>query len=227
MTCLGNALGNNSTVRWLNLCFNDATASGWRAFAAAVLQNPDSALETLDLGSNSIDYDSLVSFANSLMHNSKLKELFLDEEEDMIEITNWDALSHVLCNESSGIMGTFRSNHTLQRVFNPDNAIDSCAESLLPSILSTLLQLNREHTKVEAARRKILKVHFSGDFNMEPFIDMNMKVVPHAIAWMAKDEYGSSLLYQFVRYTTFFVGIGGIAQSEDEHSSKRQKTEKK
>ena len=63
---------------------------------------------------------------------------------------------------------------------------------------------------------------------MQPFIDMDLKALPHAIAWMAKDEYGSSLLYQFVRYTTFFVGIGGAnagggTNSEGKRRSKRLK----
>ena len=58
---------------------------------------------------------------------------------------------------------------------------------------------------------------------MQPFIDMDLKVLPHAVAWMARDEFGSSLSYQFVRYTTFFVGLGGINISENERGSKRQK----
>ena len=91
----------------------------------------------------------------------------------------------------------------------------------MPADLQTLLQLNRENYPTEAARRKILKVHFSGAFNMQPFINMDLKAVPYAFAWMARDEYGSSLLYQFVRNTTFFVGIGGGATNEPE--SKRQR----
>ena len=58
---------------------------------------------------------------------------------------------------------------------------------------------------------------------MQPFIDMDLKVLPCAIAWMARDEYGSSLLYQFVRYTAHFVGIGGTMSAENEPVSKRQK----
>jgi len=105
----------------------------------------------------------------------------------------------VLCNKTS-INATFNSNHTLERILEPVMG----SESLLPSDLQTLLQLNRESTEMEAARRKILKVHFGGDFNMQPFNDMDLKALPHAITWMARDEHGSSLLYQFVRNTTFF-----------------------
>ena len=110
-----------------------------------------------------------------------------------------DILSTVICNESS-ITATFNSNHTLQYVhWLP-----------VPSEIPALLQLNRENTRFEAARRKIIKVHFSGgDISMQPFIDMNLKVLPHAVAWMARDEYGSSLLYRFVRDSTLFHDIRG------------------
>ena len=224
---LTSSLSNNCVLSSLTLCYNEeVTASGWRALSA-VLENPNSALEKIDLSYSPIDNDALVSFANALRHNNKLKELFLnanwglrEDEEGYVPITNWDALSNALCNESS-INETHTSNHTLQRVVDPDS--DYADESQLPQNLRILLQLNQENTKTEAARRKILKVHFSGNFNMQPFIDMDLKVLPHAVAWMARDEFGSSLSYQFVRYTTFFVGLGGINISENERGSKRQK----
>ena len=233
LTYLGNALANNCILRRLslkNLEGNRVTSSGWRAFAA-VLQYPNSALEELDLGGNSINDDVLASFANSLTHNNKLKDLFLEsyqdeeDEEDIATITNWELLSNVLCNKSS-INATWKSNHTLGRVLDPDEdpGID---ESNLPD-LRTLLQLNRENTKAEAARRKVISVHFSGDFNVQPFIDMDLKVLPHALAWMARNEHGSSLTYKFVRNTTFFlnvsnVGGGGTEPATNEPESKRQK----
>jgi hypothetical protein len=225
VTYIASFLANNCVLRSLSLHTNEhVTAEGWRAFSA-VLLNPNSALEKIDLAYNSIDNDALVSFANALRHNNKLKELFLDanwgfeeDEEEDVTIINWDALSNLLCNESS-INATFSSNHILQCVVDPDS--DEADESQLPNDLVTLLRLNRENNPTEAARRKILKVHFSGNFNMQPFINMDLKVLPHAVAWMAKDEHGSSLSYQFVRYTTFFVGVGGGATNEPE--SKRQK----
>ena len=219
---LASALGRNSTIQHLNLAQNRSiTVTGWRSFSA-VLQNPNSVLETVNLGFNSIDDDTLVCFANSLINNSKLKELFLDNGQygqyNTTAITRWDALPNVLCNKSS-IDATSNSNHTLQRIFQRWNV----AESQLPSDLSTLLLLNRVHTKVEAARLKIIKAHFSGDFCMQPFIDMNLKVLPHVIAWMAKFEYGRSMMYHFVRNTSFIVDIRGGYKSCNEPKSKRQK----
>ena len=205
---LSNSLARNSTMRYLDLRYAPTvTASGWRAFSA-IFQNPVSALETVNLVINSsIDDGVLGAFANALMRNSKLKELFLVFDEEDITTRNWDALSNVLCKKLS-IEETFNSNHTLEMIFDPYNN-DGIDESQLPSNLRTLLQLNRENTKSEAARRKILNVHFSGNFNMQPFIDMDLKVLPDAISWMARNEHGISLLYQFVRNTTFFLDLGG------------------
>ena len=202
VTYLASSLSNNCVLSSLTLCCNGGVTA-WRAFSV-VLQNPNSALEKIDLGYSSIGNDILVSFANSLVHNNKLKELFLDFSVEGVPITEWDALTNVLCNKSS-INATFSSNHTLQCVVDPDIT----GEARLPPDLVTLLQLNRESAPTEAARRKVLKVHFSTNFNMQPFNNMDLKVLPHAIAWMARDEYGGSLLYQFVRNATLFVNLGG------------------
>ena len=60
---------------------------------------------------------------------------------------------------------------------------------------------------------------------MQPFIDMDLKALPRAIAWIAKDEQGSSLLYQFVRNTSLFVDIDGVPAHKGgvEPKAKRQK----
>jgi hypothetical protein len=77
-TYIANSLSSNCVLSSLLLHHNGSvTSSGWSSFSS-VLHNPNSALEKIDLGFNSIDNDALVSFANSLVHSNKLKELFLD-----------------------------------------------------------------------------------------------------------------------------------------------------
>jgi len=63
------------------------------------------------------------------------------------------------------------------------------------------LQINRNHSTRDAARIKIIKTHFSGStIIVKPFTDiMATKVFPYAIAWMAWDIPGMSVLYQFIR----------------------------
>ena len=57
-----------------------------------------------------------------------------------------------------------------------------------------------------------------------PFVNMDLKVLPHAIAWMAMDESGRSLLYQFVRNSSNIVDTGSGVESKDEPEYKRQRT---
>ena len=199
MAYLSSSLVNNCMLRHLDVSHCDGI--GWDAFSA-VLQNPNSALEKVNLRFNNINADILASFANSLTHNNKLKELFLDD--NVIEDAGWKSLSNTLCNKSN-INATFNSNHTLQRVRDPEYM----SEYGLSSELKALLQLNRENSKAEAARRKILQVHFSGDSSIQPFIDMDLKALTHAVTWMAKDEHGIPLLYKFLRNTSLLFDVGG------------------
>ena len=224
VTCLADSFADNCVLRFLQLATNSIpeecpysiTSSGWRAFSV-ILQNPNSALETVDLSSNlsSIDDDALAFFATALVQNNKVKEFFLNGT--FPTNAGWVHLSNVLFDKSS-IMGTYESNHSLQRVFEYE-----CDESWLPSDLKDLLQINRENTQTEAARRKILNVHFSDDFSMQPFIDMDLNALPHAIAWMARDAHGISLLYNFLRNTSLFVDVGGARKTGNEPESKRQR----
>ena len=103
MSRLANSLLNNYVLRHLDLRSNyDVTISGWRSFSA-IFQNPNSALETVDLRGNAIDDDVMVSFASSLDGNNNLKEL-LDEGGNRITTAGWDAFSNILCNKSQASM---------------------------------------------------------------------------------------------------------------------------
>ena len=200
---LSNSLANNDKLQLLDA--SGCRGRGWEALSNA-LHSPVSALEKVNLRFNGISDDILASFANALMHNSnsKLKELQLDD--NSITVNGWKNLANALCNTSS-IMDTFQSNHSLQMVHDPEYMM-----RFLPPEpgLEALLRMNRENSKFDAARRKIIEVHFSGnDVSMQPFTDISMKVLPHSIAWMARDEYGIPLLYQFLRNTSLFHDVLG------------------
>ena len=87
-------------------------------------------------------------------------------------------------------MSTYHSNHMLQKI---------CCESVvksMPNELTYLLNINKFNNQSQAARLKIIKTHFSGPtINMQPFGEMEVRVRPHAIAWMAKEDN----LYQYLR----------------------------
>ena len=207
---LSNVLVNYNALKKLNLYNNHrVTEAGWQALSA-VLQDPNSALERLNLDFNVINDDALISFANSLVSNDKLKEFFLRRH---ITTNVGEAFTRILCNTAS-IMHTYNSNHTLERLsWEPD-------ESHLPEDLRSLLIINRENTKSQAARLKIIKTHFYGNgIDMQHFIDLELNVLPCAMAWIADDSandaegLGFGLLYRFVRtLPTLFERAGGHVQ---------------
>jgi hypothetical protein len=149
----------------------------------------------------------MISFADVLANNYMLKDLNLKLNFQVpyrqITSVGYAALSHMLCNKSS-ILSTFHSNHTLEKICRGmiqwAGHYNELAEGLLPENLRSLLQINRNHSTRVAARIKIIMTHFSDSvINVKPFTDMPNKVFPYAIAWMARDVPGISVLYQFIR----------------------------
>mmetsp|Transcript_38962 Transcript_38962/g.70190 ORF Transcript_38962/g.70190 Transcript_38962/m.70190 type:complete len:580 (+) Transcript_38962:354-2093(+) len=206
------ALTGNNKLKELELDSNrDITVTGWEAFSS-VLRNPLSALEKINLWDCTINDNSMIS----LVTNDKLKELVFNTN-SQITLNGWAQCSRVLCNTSS-IMDTFLSNHTLEflrseyHIFNFND---------LPIDLRSLLRINRENSKSQSARIKIIKTHFSGSkINLQPFVAMELQVLPHAIAWMGRDGIddndeittetnGRSLLYQFLRGIPSLFEING------------------
>ena len=150
-----------------------------------LLQDPNTILEELILVS--FNYDALITneeleaLTDALATNNTLKRLWLCGVNG-----GYAAFTRILCNKSS-ILSTYQSNHTL-------NMLNG--NMFLPEELTSLLQINKENNKNQAARLKIIKTHFSGnDIKMEPFTKIAVSVRLHAIAWMAKDMH----LYEFLR----------------------------
>ena len=166
-------------------------------------------LESLISAKNNINDDTVVVFTNVLSHNKTLTHLSLDDcydEEGNASITKrgWEAVSTLICNKTS-IMDTYNSNHTLQYV-----SFDQFDETKFPVHLGVSLMLNGNKDKVEVARQKILKIHFSGKdtSKLQELLDMELEVVPAAISWIGrpvafqwkgKNISGFSTMYNLVR----------------------------
>jgi hypothetical protein len=222
MNSFTDVLVTNSRLKRLSLYGNNSiTTEGWVTFSA-FLHNPNSNLEELQFESNHINDTVINSFADALTINSKLRDLKIslcddyddddndDDDNDpnpladnIITSMGYDALTCMLCNNRS-ILSTFNSNHSLEKIileifaYDEDNDEDEEEQIMakLPEELKTLLQINKENYKSQAARLKIINTHFSGnDINMEPFMKMDVDIRPHAIGWMAKDMH----VYQFLR----------------------------
>ena len=197
---LSEALINNNNTKLKELDMrgngmNMLTFEGWIAFAT-VLSFRNSMLEKMYFSfstHDTINDNVLISFAEALVNNKMLRELELpvydfNDITSVITSVGYAAFTRLLC-DSSSIMSTYQSNHTLKKI------CDRYCLRNLPEDLRFLLQLNEKNTVSQAARLKIIKTHFSGsEINMQPFMDMDLCVRPHALAWMVRDENAFHLL---------------------------------
>jgi hypothetical protein len=191
-----NSLTNNRWLKDLHLGnFDDVTIAGWTSFSS-VLRSPNFFLEKLFLflpiyGDSNIDV--VISFADALTNNKKLRELrfFCTKETEI-----YAPFTRVLCDNSS-IMSTYNSNHILSKLSQ------EYSDWPMPNDLASSLQFNTENSVSQAARLKIIKTHFSGsNINTKPFTVMESKVLPTAISWMGRDcgiSEINDLLFAFVR----------------------------
>ena len=219
---LANGLAGNATLKDLEISYQWLTPTDWQPIFDA-LHRSRFGLEKLKLGDNNMDDAAVLSLLSVLLrHTTTLKTLDLSgnaiTDDGLIALTN--ALSNNLC-DSSSILSTYHSNHTLEEVCinsvyrHGINSLEILTqESFLPVNLRSLLYFNRENNKNRVARIKIIKAHFSGiDINLKPFADMETNVLPHAIAWMARDDTvdcdadGMSVMYQFLSTMPLFERI--------------------
>ena len=210
---ISNALVNNNNTRLRYLHLEDSanvTPMGWDALST-VLRNPTSALEKLYLSNSSINDHNVVSFVNALAGNISLRKLNL--RGNNITATGWDVFDNLLCNTSS-IMNTYHSNHTLDKLFY-DEPLEQPGD--MEVHIEYLLGINHNSSSIsQAARFKIILSHFLGSVvDLQPFTAMHTSILPFATAWMAKGEFVGlsdkddvfsihrsceyNLLYQFIR----------------------------
>ena len=176
-----------SSLKKLGINRTEITSVGWREVTTVLLRH--SKVQELLFGGGTVgganddylvDDETLSMFANTLVDNKTLKGLEIHCTQEITE-RGWNVIANVLCNKST-INSTFLSNHTLKRVTRPYD------EDRIPSDVVTLLRLNRENDEVGAARMKILRYHFPDDgANMQLFVDMELGILPHALAWAGRD----------------------------------------
>ena len=145
---------------------------------------------------NDITDHVVFSFSDALAENNYLKELIFDDHR--VTPDGYAAFTRILCNKST-ILNTYNSNHTLEKFGNEEKFY----RRMLPEDLRSLLRINRENSKSQAACLKIFMIHFSGrEINLQTFAEMDTSILPAAFAWMAKGEYVDSselsLVYRFI-----------------------------
>ena len=181
-------LSRMGSLKYLELSENElVTSAGWETLSD-YLQSPNFALQELHLGRNNINDDIVVALTSALVHNITLKKLDLydctdEDDNELITQRGWEAISTLVCNEAS-IMDTYNSNHTLNYVNDTEDEEENELESYL--------KLNKNKDKVEVARQKILQTHFlifDDTSKIQEFLDMELEVIPTAIAWMGKPTH--------------------------------------
>ena len=151
-------------------------------------------LEKLHMWSSTVGDEVAIDIAHALVNNTCLKELDMTNNY-IITARGWNALSTLLCDESS-IDNTYLSNHTL--------SVDSQLAS--KHLINDLSNINKNNSVSDAARKKVLKYHFTTKQNgtslgMRVVSEMDWVVLPHVIAWAGRkhDDEGCTTLYQLLR----------------------------
>ena len=193
------ALVDNSKLREFRLNGNrNVTAAGWDSFSA-VLRNPTLVLEELYMGNNILNDQVIVSLADALTHNNKLRVLDLSNVAGLTEL-GWNALNNLLFNQSS-IDGAYNSNHTLEELWAWPHR-----QEFLPQHIVILQKINRDNS---VSQTELIKIRLYTGFNhihgnnidIQLVTGMHLSLLPYAMAWMGKDgpTVGTNLLFRLVR----------------------------
>ena len=170
----------------LNLCDNGLGREGCESLSI-LLQREMSPLHYLSLcGDNNLDYECCFILSKALRNNKALEWLRLFDDYDVVSgitSTGWDHFLRLVCDDTS-FASTINSNRTL--IFlGPKDA------SVLPPLLQKMLEINDSRDwDVRAANRKsqkkILHAHFQGEFNIAPFLELDVKLIPHLLQWISQ-----------------------------------------
>lgn len=146
---------------------------------ASFLASKKCTIRKLNLIGNTINDAGCRIIAESLRNNSRLRQLCIDEswliENHKITGQGFASFIPVVCDTSS-IESTLISNHTLVYV-------NTNSDQRVPRELYDILQMNRSVEKSTVAKLKVLRYHFSGNFNMSAIAGLDAKALPDLLAW--------------------------------------------
>ena len=167
LDCFVLALNKCTDLKSLGLSFNGI---GRRACTslAALLSNPESNLEHLYVGHNSIDDECMITITHSLLENTNLKCLGLDGNNAMSN-QGWSAMVNLVYNSGS-IKEVLESNHTLcdlKCLARDTKAAERALGLDKLRFLRAALKMNAAPNKALVARRKILWSYAQGDLSID------------------------------------------------------------
>jgi len=216
---LVDGLGLFYQLKALNLSNNNIGRDGCLALVT-LLENEKSPLESLFLDRNQVDDECISILCNGLRNNQTLTTLALYHN-DSITQDGYGYLSDLVCNKTDVNSTYYQSNHVLQSIgieengvrgengsvlFFANDSLDLKGEAIM--YLGTLLKLNKRTNECSAhvvARKKVWRIHFKDqDFDFRLFLNMDVELMPHALAWFASSQesdkaYRRQSLYHFIR----------------------------
>ena len=129
---------------------------------ATLLEDNNCSLQSLSLSRNLVSDDGATAIADSLANNTTLNKFYIEGSPIDTRVVQ-DAFSAVMCNTSS-IMDTYHSNHTLQTLSTPQPICGKCM---------WLRSLNEDTNKRHVAIKKIVQYH--PNIDMTPLFELDMK----------------------------------------------------
>ncbi len=225
ITCLGDALTVNKSLKHLNLTWNESiTLEGWQGFAS-ILSIPNYTLRTivlsqceindeeasvittalaektsvkvLDMSHNLISNSGLVLVFNVLLNcKPSLEKLLLRENEIIVdEVT--DTEWSIL---SLALCDTcsIDMTHSSNHHFHTLELSDGDEEGIPDDILSRM-RMNKNENKLEVEHEKILKHHFSAADSVRKVASMSETLLPFLIALIGRSKDGYSAMHNHVR----------------------------
>jgi hypothetical protein len=139
-----------------------------------------------DSGPDSHEIARVIS--TSLANNNELKSLNLNWQREKMTLFSNGSFHNLLCDPTS-IQSIKNSNHTLEEI--------SAGSHRSPSLVTEYLELNAEEDKTQVVRNKILKHYFVNDFDVTPFTNMPVSVVPEMISQIRSDTKQSAIFSLF------------------------------
>ena len=157
------------------------------AALATILAQKESSLRGLHLKNNDIDDDCIFNFIDALQNNTTLSTLNLDGNNGITSI-GWQSLLNLICNETS-ISTTYQSNHTLCQLYTktPEQVAGRTWQGRTWQRLRGMLAVNGAGKRL-APLSKIHYIHFKDNFGVQPLLNMNVKIMPRFIYWIANSD---------------------------------------
>jgi len=162
--------------------------SGWIKLKE-ILVHPDCTMQELTIRTKtSTPREDVFELTSSLMQNSSLVRVHLPKIE--VDVAGRVQLLKVVCNQES-IDTILKSNHTIESITfqNSDNMDeDSADEDIMnenyfdTSSFTNFLTMNQEQNKKLVAWKKVLLLHFKGNYLVEPYFNTEIKMMRFMMA---------------------------------------------